>query len=329
MRKIILTLFVLLSPMLMAQDIVAVYNGMSLKDTINAYPAGTTFYVHPGNYGGGFAINKKVNIIGMGYFLDGSFGSTYIGSAITLNSGASGSLISGLEINGDIFVYGDDMIIEKNKVKWMIVGKSGESNYRQNIIIRNNFVTEYMNIYGHNVNVYNNIIKRIYYLYGTGIYITNNTFDIGLTGQDYGFFTSTAEDWYVDNNILGGGKNTTLGKYVSGLASFSYNVYGDRYSSGAFNGADATNILVNRNSIFLGYPTNPGGLKPDARAMLAPNSPARGAGRDDTDAGAFGGENPFILGGVPNLPQIYHLKVQSPVSQGGTMLIELKAKTNN
>jgi hypothetical protein len=62
---------------------------------------------------------------------------------------------------------------------------------------------------------------------------------------------------------------------------------------------------------------------------LASNSPAKGSGENGTDAGAFGGDEPYILSGIPSIPSIYQLTVPANVPQGGTLNVQIKAKTNN
>lgn len=88
-------------------------------------------------------------------------------------------------------------------------------------------------------------------------------------------------------------------------------------------------IITDLTNLYVGWPNNPSGLVLDARNQLAPNSPAKGAGEGGTDAGAFSGDDPYVLSGTPEIPSIYHLQVPATVSQGGTLQVQIKAKTNN
>ncbi len=93
-----------------------------------------------------------------------------------------------------------------------------------------------------------------------------------------------------------------------------------------------TNTIITTtqlNDLYLGYPTNSPNLATDARNQLATNSPAKGVGENGTDCGAFGGDEPYVLSGIPLVPTIYELKVPQTVSQGGTLNVQIKAKTNN
>lgn len=92
------------------------------------------------------------------------------------------------------------------------------------------------------------------------------------------------------------------------------------------------NIILNSgalDALYLGYPNNPNNLSLDARNQLAPNSPARGAGEYGTDCGAFGGDDPYVLSGIPDIPIIYQLSVPSQVPQNRVLNVQIKAKTNN
>ena len=88
-------------------------------------------------------------------------------------------------------------------------------------------------------------------------------------------------------------------------------------------------ISVDINTLFLGYPNNSNNLQPDERAQLAPNSPAKSAGVGGTEAGAFGGDMPYLLSGIPNIPYIKSLTVPFQIQQGKTLNIQIKAKVNN
>jgi hypothetical protein len=87
----------------------------------------------------------------------------------------------------------------------------------------------------------------------------------------------------------------------------------------------------------VGFPTNPAGLGTDARNILKPTSPALSFGKlppydalsVNTDAGAFGGEEPYVQSGIPTGPVVYKLVVPSVAANNSTIQIQVKAKTNN
>ena len=59
-------------------------------------------------------------------------------------------------------------------------------------------------------------------------------------------------------------------------------------------------------NICKGYPTQ-GALTFDNRYELKAGSPAIGAGVGGIDCGAFGGETPYKLSGIPFVPLIYQV----------------------
>ncbi len=106
---------------------------------------------------------------------------------------------------------------------------------------------------------------------------------------------------------------------------FNGNVFTQNFT----NLPSSNTINANPDALFVGYPTNTNNLAPDARAQLAPNSVAKTAGVGGTEAGAFGGDMPYVLSGIPTVPNIYQLTVPIQVPQNGTLNIQIKAKTNN
>ena len=67
----------------------------------------------------------------------------------------------------------------------------------------------------------------------------------------------------------------------------------------------------------------------DGQWQLALGSPGIGAGIGGVDVGAFGGPNPYVLSGIPNLPAIYHFVAPAIGSTQSGLQVELKAKGNN
>ena len=63
--------------------------------------------------------------------------------------------------------------------------------------------------------------------------------------------------------------------------------------------------------------------------MLADNSIAKGAGEGGTDCGAFGGDEPYVLSGLPSGPIVYELSMPSQVSGSSTLNVRVKARVQN
>ena len=67
----------------------------------------------------------------------------------------------------------------------------------------------------------------------------------------------------------------------------------------------------------------------DGYFILKPNTPAAGYAIDRTDCGAFGGTNPYVLSGIPAIPNIYFLQIAPNATQSGGVKLTIKAKANN
>lgn len=77
------------------------------------------------------------------------------------------------------------------------------------------------------------------------------------------------------------------------------------------------------NNIFLGSDNN----STDGQYQLKENSPAKNAGEDGVDLGAFGGPDPYVLSGVPSIPVIYQLNVSGFSNDEDKLPVSIKAKS--
>lgn len=64
----------------------------------------------------------------------------------------------------------------------------------------------------------------------------------------------------------------------------------------------------------------------DGQYRLGANSDAIGQGAGGTDCGIFGGNDPYILSGLPPIPLIYEINM--PSTSTGTLNVNLKVKSN-
>ena len=85
-----------------------------------------------------------------------------------------------------------------------------------------------------------------------------------------------------------------------------------------------------QSGLFVGWPTQTGTtITQDARSQLKAGAVALTAGEAGTQAGAFGGDDPYVLSGIPFIPTITQLTVPATVTQNGTLNVTVKAQTNN
>jgi hypothetical protein len=71
------------------------------------------------------------------------------------------------------------------------------------------------------------------------------------------------------------------------------------------------------------------GIHPELQFSLSETSPARNAATDGGDIGIFGGPDPYVLSGMPDIPSIFQLSVD-PAGNGTTQSlgVNLKAKSH-
>ncbi len=273
---------------------------------------------------GNITINKKVNIIGPGYFLAANQGGVTntapaIVSDIILTAGANNSLISGLTsdegnpLNDKVHIEGVSNIVFQNNHLYgdlEIVNSS-------NITVHNNFfdpdyccndiiIEEGCS----NIQILNNII----YAAGLGVDITSGAefkHNVILTDNiDFIGFHNTI----VKNNIF------SILNYpdFANSSSILFNVF-----TLPQNEIPVNNIgNLNSSSIFIGQGS------PDGVFQLKSNSPAIGAGEGGVDCGIFAGASPYVLSGLPSIPIIYSLEAPVSASAGGTIQVKVKARAN-
>lgn len=282
---------------------------------------------------GGITISKKLVLIGTGYFLDSTnnpglqynpnaavingvvldsagTGSTFTG--LTLNfligPGAGGSSVDNLTITrcrvtgiGNYYGYTPGTILSGWKVnKNYITGSFGDGAWvMQNWDVSNNIIDTWINM--ENTACSGNVIRNN--VFRGAIHIVNGYFANNLLSgwNDY-VFTNT-----VVKNTLSVGTPSTFTAYVgSNNNSYGYT------DAQLFAGTGST----------------------DGKWKLAATSPAKQAGLTvgsvvKPDCGAFGGPDPYILSGIPNIPAIYKLTVPASIASGtSSMNITFSTRSN-
>ena len=109
------------------------------------------------------------------------------------------------------------------------------------------------------------------------------------------------------------------------FTGFNNTVSHNLSNSEQFEEGDSNLINVPTADIFISN----GSFSSDGRLALSSNSPAIGAGLGNVDAGMFGGDEPYILSGIPPIPTIYFLDSASSGSSNSGLPISIRAKVNN
>lgn len=297
------------------RDFSSLYYAISSNSVVD----GDTIYVEPSatTYSGAVSMNKRLVVVGVGYRLDSANGGNYglqhsshesILSTITLNSGSEGSKFIGVAAGGFQFrtiaavtnieiercrIYGNAGIYIPSSwtktVDSVTVRKCFFSNSGFNYVFENpnltlqNFVMENCIFLG-----YARLLPGIT---STNVVFRNNTLDY-----------ITARHAYVANNIFTQNTSSSFTACIVRNNIFVRNQGGVAVGPLSVNGNNLigqslSTICVNSGS-------------DDGQFKLLTTSPAIGGGVSiggiKPDCGAYGGADPYMLSGIPNIPTIYY-----------------------
>lgn len=273
--------------------------------------AGDTIHIEPSAFGyGNLTVAKPLVLIGNGYFLTLNTGlqvntnsSTF--NYVIFNTGSNGSTIQGINFAGGGCYF-----------------------YVPNITVRRCYNQGYFYIYNgaNNCNIIDNYMTAISAQSGpvTGLNVSNNIITgvaISLSPDYTGTFANNTcingvvnfYNFQVNNNIF----------YNTGFTANNcvyFNNIGNSTQFGTANG-NQQNVTPMVDNVFVATGTT------DSQYVLKAASPAIGAGFGGVDCGAFGGPNPYILSGIPNVPTIYSLTV--PPTGTTNINVTISTKSNN
>ncbi|MFM8349176.1 MAG: hypothetical protein ACKOAR_14130 [Bacteroidota bacterium] len=271
------------------------YDFTTLQAAHDGATAGDTVYLAPSpNSYGGATITKRLIIFGVGYYLRENFPEyphnlTSIYDGISFQSGSSGSVISGCYIVSYINIRTSEITITRNNCSVSI-----GANDLSKILIKNN---------------------RLLSLTSGGDRIFNSLISNNLIQFTGGSFSAQAVSSLIFSHNIISGQTITL---------YNQTVYNNIYLSGSFTLVDCTptnNIDASGSSSFLfgtsagnkgGFTSSqvfvgPTGNSTDGQWRLKAGSPAIGAGATGEDCGIFGGNDPYVLSGLPPVPIIKKL----------------------
>lgn len=341
-----------------AQTIYRVQAGQSLPNALTTAAAGDIIYVDGGIYGD-ITISKQVTLIGTGYFA--AVGAAPTGEArlgiVRFIPGAAGSLLTGFVTTGELSVGASNVTIVRNLIGGSVylgyapgIGSAGWGATANNVTVRQNFIDgELMAAQTQgtgtvlNFSFRNNIVRNGFLIGSPQIAgeFVNNTFGYAFDAGSYTSYNSPQDGSCLlitsvrfRNNI-----------FVQSAAGFCAMLRTPSVVPPVFIGnvmlidVAFPNVIIpgtrltaaQLDNLFVGRPIqgNMPAMAPDARAQLKAGSVALTAGEGGTQAGAFGGDDPYVLSGIPFIPSITELTVPPTVTQGGTLNITVKAQSNN
>jgi hypothetical protein len=292
-------------------DLQTAHDDASVQNGDIIYVAGS-----PTSYGD-LTCTKQLFIYGPGYFLgENENTQAYKVSAktgtIVFDSGSEGSIITGIYCTYFIRAYTNDITIKRNYIDNAVNVDTGVSN----IIIAQNYI-DYSN--GSAIHVdgnCSNIIIKNNYLYGGYTINSNSSSELQIINNVmYGdleeIYNST-----IENNILRDGYYYTYSEQNNTVQNNLCN--GDQFPAG-----NGNQLNVDMSTVFVYEGST------DGWWQLKDGSPAIGAGVNGEDCGMFGGDEPYVLSGLPPIPAVYYFN--APVSGSATegLPVQVKVKAHN
>lgn len=291
----------------------------TIISAINAAAPGDTIYVQGStiDYSGNCLhnINKKIILLGPGHKpanqtnLNARI--TGCGPAISLITGATGTVIMGFWLSGSIWATTgtvDSLVITNNYITDNIDISGNDHVIANNVIQGTNPGIDLNGGGGTNIFIRNNIIAgRIQDFNSPTVEISNNVFIINAAA-----FQAVSNS-FVRNNIFlkanpSGISNATFLNNITYLTTDTV-PNGTSTGSGNINNTDPQFINVSSAATQFSYSYN---------YQLQNTSPGKNAGTDGTDIGVFGGLTPFKPGGETFLPVIRQMTITNPIVPSGT-----------
>ena len=302
--------------------------------------AGDTLYLDPGSvYSQDQIITKAVVIVGNGYFLQNGMVSATINGYVNLK--ATGTKMMGVSMNGWVYINADNVSLERCKIFNTIQSNSGVRyglNVTQcyiNCSTERSAIHVYNNSHLRNATIKNNIIihkffnNSYYYSAIEGVHdseISNNYLVVESCRSGYAhdvIYNVTNSQIY--NNII------RHGSYPDRICANTGSDSNNGFYNNVISAAEGTYTNVS-NIVYLGtqdFSSVFADGMDDAAYRLKADSPAKGAGVDGGDCGAFGGRTPYVEGGAPPYhPYINNVSVTAK-PMNGKIKLNIKAKMQN
>jgi len=267
-------------------------------------------------------VNKKVTIVGPGYFLvenlnlQGNPLSASLAS-LTLEAGSDGSSFFGMNITGGIGIA-DNVPANNLTISNCRIGALTLSGTVNNFFLNGCYIVN--NLVFSNLSQFTGVIVSNNYMGGFGqggaslVTLTHNVIGLGI---------SAAFNCDIRNNIF-------MGTSFSGLTGsvVKNNVFTVTQASLSSSGApvDNTNVFsALTTNLFIGLSGN----TTDTQWKLKAGSPAIGAGIAGVDCGMYGGNTPYRPSGIQvGQPTITNFTTPASVQQNGTLNVKVSAKVN-
>ncbi len=254
------------------------------------YVEGTVFVYEDVNF------YKRVVIIGNGYYL-GENDSTQANvnasrvNNITFSNGSRGSVVTGMSVVNTLNILDSSIVIKRNNLNNIGINNCANTVFIDNCILMRLSCSNSMNSLISN-NLFINAdgyTQNITISSNSSATVMNNVFK----GPQY------YQNCILRNNIATGVNGTGNDGMAAVNTAMEHNIgAGTQYgsSNGNMENVYMSMVFANTGST-------------DGKFRLKTGSVAIGAGTGGVDCGAFGGDYPYVLSGLPEVPAIWYLNV--------------------
>ncbi len=296
---------------------------------------GDTLYLEPSATAyGDLSLSKKLVIIGNGYFTnqnpetqaDINYSKLNV---VTFNPGSEGSVIQGCQIYY-ISVRTSDIVIQRNYVSYNTESSASiifNADNISNIIIRGNYIEN--TFYTHSYPYPESEVIKSEKNGVNNVIISNNLIkSADLDSEHRALVLSSGFSGLIANNVIYGHSyinNSTLNNNIwrdGNLTMTNCTWHNNISNSTQFGNENGNQSNITMESVFVNEGSN------DGQWQLKEFSPAKGAGVGGIDCGAFDGNFPYVLSGIPPIPSVYEFNHDIDY-QNQQIEVEISVKSNN
>jgi hypothetical protein len=337
MKKIIF-ISILFSVVLLHASIITVDNNpgsigdyATLQDAHDVATDGDTIYVLPSvTPYSAISVTKILSLYGVGFDLienpgnQASVITSKISGEMNFQNGSQYSKIEGFDGDFSINIVCSNITVKKNELDKVSIS----SNDIYNIVILQNRI--YCPTSSNHDSIFTNSSYTEVYLLNNIIKVSNSTYHYAIRFH----VSALYNNWTIYNNIIEG--QHAIYTYNSNTIDFCNNItiYGicnlNIFSNESYicHNMCNENQLPDGNGNIENVDMNTVFVNPNGDYHLLPTSPAIGSGENGVDMGIYGGETPYVDGGIPGLPSIFEINSSFVGSQQSGLDVEIKAKSN-
>jgi hypothetical protein len=343
--KLFPTIFVLLfvATISQAQQIISLHsngavtffsNSDGFKNAVTAAADGDTIYLPGGIFPvSNLTINKKLIIFGVGHSPKHTeaTGVTQINGDIYLIAGSDYSSISGLYVNGNVFVGSNktnqevkNLIIKRCHIKGTLrlTFDSDENYLGSGFYIHENIIGT---LNGHMIRhclIKDNIISRLLYFRDNNLFVNNIIF---RTSEYINWGYSGINGSRFENNIFIHLQYTSLETGGFTNCIFYRNAFVNDATFGNTNSASQNLVKQDVNAIFADY-DGALGFNYDYDFNLLETFAGKGFGSDGNDIGIFSTDKSFKPSMLPEIPHIKSQNIATSTDENGNLKINIEVE---